>query len=145
MKYSILFCSFLCFVFFSCQPEVDETAEKQAITRVMMEQEQAWNRGDIEAFMAGYSRNDSTLFVGKTRVSYGWETVLTNYRKAYSDAKAMGQLQFNLIRINLLSPVSAYVVGRWELSETSQAASGHFLLIFAKENGEWKITVDGTS
>jgi hypothetical protein len=35
-------------------------------SRVMEAQQAAWNRGDIEAFMDGYERADSTTFIWAT-------------------------------------------------------------------------------
>ena len=115
------------------------------IETVLRTQEKAWNKGDIEGFMAGYAKSDSTLFAGKTRVNLGWQKVLDQYKKSYPDAAAMGKLQFDLIRIKVLSEKDAYVVGKWTLTETGQAASGHFVLIIEKGPDGWKITVDGTS
>ena len=111
----------------------------------MREQEKAWNSGDIRGFMEGYHQGDSTLFVGKSRVNYGWENVLNAYLKGYPDQAAMGKLQFDLIRIELTDATHAYVVGKWTLSEKSEPASGHFVLIFEKFAEAWRITVDGTS
>ncbi len=147
--------------FIACQPDtgsqsgsgteqkqvkgIDTLSIEKAIREVMADQQEAWNRGDIEGFMDGYSRSDSTLFAGKNRVNYGWNTVLESYRKGYPDGKAMGQLQFTLIRVRVLSEHHAYVVGKWELTENTKPASGHFVLIFEKSPEGWKIAVDGTS
>lgn len=128
----------------SQQPKPDEGAAKD-VEAVLKAQEAAWNKGDIEGFMAGYEKSDSTLFVGKTRHNLGWGKVLDQYKKSYPDVAAMGTLQFDLIRVKMLSEKDAYVVGKWTLTETDKAASGHFVLIFEKGSGGWKITVDGTS
>lgn len=115
------------------------------IETVLRTQEAAWNRGDIAGFMDGYAQNDSTLFAGKTRVNLGWQKVLDQYKRSYPDKSAMGTLQFDLIRIKVLDESNAYVVGKWTLTETDKASSGHFVLILEKGDKGWKITVDGTS
>ncbi|MHB1278507.1 MAG: YybH family protein [Bacteroidia bacterium] len=120
-------------------------ATRDEIIQVMRDQEAAWNRGDMQGFMAGYAQSDSTLFAGKSRVNYGWQTVLDGYLKAYPDKAAMGKLQFDLIRVVPLSDVHAYVVGKWTLIENEKPASGHFVLIFEKSDAGWRIIVDGTS
>ena len=45
-----------------------QSQEKEAILDVMHQQEQAWNSGDIDAFMKGYWRSDSLMFVGKNGI-----------------------------------------------------------------------------
>ena len=37
-------------------------------------QQAAWNRGDIDAFMEGYDRADSTTFVSGDEITHGWQT-----------------------------------------------------------------------
>ncbi|HCS18991.1 MAG TPA: DUF4440 domain-containing protein [Bacteroidetes bacterium] len=118
---------------------------RDEIIQVMRDQEAAWNMGDMQGFMKGYAQSDSTLFVGKTRVNYGWQTVLDSYLKAYPDQAAMGTLHFDLIRVEPLSKKNAYVVGKWTLMENEKPASGHFVLIFEKSKAGWRIIVDGTS
>lgn len=129
----------------SPQQELDKDIIREEISAVMKAQEVAWNQGDIPAFMAGYAQSDSTIFVGKTRVNYGWEKVLEAYIKGYPDKEAMGKLQFDLIRIEPMDATHAYVVGKWTLLEKAEPASGHFVLIFEKLAAGWRITVDGTS
>jgi beta-aspartyl-peptidase (threonine type) len=52
------------------------------IQSVLRGQQDAWNRGDIEGFMNGYSRSLSTVFVSEDEVRRGWETVRERYRTA---------------------------------------------------------------
>ena len=50
------------------------------IQSVLAAQQDAWNRGDIDAFMNGYARSASTVFVSQDEVSRGWETVREIFR-----------------------------------------------------------------
>lgn len=45
--------------------------DRQAILKVMSDQQTAWNKGDIDGFMQGYWKSDSLVFVGKTAPQYG--------------------------------------------------------------------------
>ncbi|MEK7225544.1 MAG: DUF4440 domain-containing protein, partial [Bacteroidota bacterium] len=49
-----------------------QSKDEKAILKVLDDQNAAWNRGDIDAFMKGYWENDSLMFVGKSGVTYGW-------------------------------------------------------------------------
>jgi hypothetical protein len=55
---------------------------EQAIRRVLSDQAQAWNRGDIDGYMTGYDNSPETMFIGKT-VQHGYEDVLRNYHDRY--------------------------------------------------------------
>ena len=42
------------------------------IRSVLKAQQDAWNRGDIDAFMNGYARSASTVFTSEDEVRRGW-------------------------------------------------------------------------
>jgi len=118
-----------------------------AIRAVLNAQVEAWNRGDIPAFMDGYDRSDRTLFVGKD-IAHGWQQVLDRYRKTYSNKEQMGTLRFEIEQVDRLGSNYANVVGRFFLARSAAAggdASGVFTLLFEKKNGAWKIVQDHTS
>ena len=138
---SILFISItLLSVSAFCQTN-DETAVRNLLTR----QNQAWNRGDIDAFMVGYWENDSLMFIGKSGVTYGYKNTLSNYKKNYPDTTVMGKLTFTLIQVKQLSPEYFHVTGKYYLTRTIGDASGHFTLVFRKINGKWVIISDHSS
>src|SRR5438067_7669263 len=65
------------------------------IQSTLSAQRDAWNRGDIDAFMNGYAQSASTVFVSEDEVRRGWETVRERYRLKYSDRTKMGTLSFS--------------------------------------------------
>ena len=119
--------------------------DKQAILKVLEDQRQAWNKGDIETYMEGYWKSDSVMFIGKTAPVYGWQSTLDRYKKAYPDKAAMGQLTFDIIQVKVLDNSNAFVLGGWHLKRDKDAPGGYFTLWFRKINGEWKIVCDHTS
>src|ERR1041384_65448 len=108
----ILFVTFLIFLEISAQSNGD----KSAIMNLMMKQQDAWNHGNIEAYMDAYWKNDSLQFIGKRGITHGWKNTLENYKKSYPDTVAMGQLKLDIISVDVLSSQSAFVVGKWFLS-----------------------------
>ena len=115
------------------------------IQSVLTAQQDAWNRGDIDAFMNGYARSASTVFVSQDEVSRGWETVRDRYRVKYSDRTKMGTLSFSEIEVTMLSPDAAVVLGRWRLKRTNDEPHGRFTLIFKRLPEGWRIVHDHTS
>ena len=115
------------------------------IQSVLTAQQDAWNRGDIDAFMNGYARSALTVFVSEDEVRRGWETVSDRYRVKYSDPAKMGTLGFSEIEVTILSPDAAVVLGRWKLKRENDEPHGRFTLIFKRLPEGWRIVHDHTS
>jgi ketosteroid isomerase-like protein len=116
-----------------------------AIRQVMADQAAAWNKGSIDAFMKGYWKNDSLIFIGKSGISYGYHQALVNYKKNYSSPDQMGTLFFTLLKIKKLSPDYCFVIGKWLLKRKVGDIGGVYTLLFRKIGGRWTIIVDHTS
>ena len=137
-------CHILMAAFACAAPEQASTSVAE-IQSVLTAQQGAWNRGDIDAFMNGYARSASTVFVSQDEVSRGWETVRDRYRVKYSDRTKMGTLSFSEIEVTMLSPDSAVVLGRWRLKRINDEPHGRFTLIFKRLPEGWRIVHDHTS
>lgn len=134
------------------------TNDSIEIKKVMSEQENAWNNGDLDGFMQGYWKNDQLKFISKNGVTYGWQNIYNNYKKSYPNKETMGTLTFDIISIEPLGKTNLHavganplkkqvymVVGKWKTSGTIKAAEGYFTLIFKKINDSWVIVSDHTS
>src|SRR5215468_10287674 len=115
---------------------------KSEIESVLHAQQDAWNRGDIEAFMNGYWKSEHTVFVSGDDVTRGWQKVLDRYKKKYSDRAKMGALTFSEIEITPLSNDSAVALGSWRLKRSGDEPHGRFTLIFRHFPDGWKIIQD---
>ena len=140
----LISCSILLTGFIRAAPaqSANSVAEIQSILR---EQQEAWNRGDIDGFMNGYARSPSTVFVSGDEVRRGWDTVRERYRQKYSDHAKMGMLTFSDIEITPLSADAAVVFGRWRLKRANDEPHGRFTLIFKRLPEGWRIVHDHTS
>jgi ketosteroid isomerase-like protein len=126
-------------------PDTPQAAEA-AIRAVLAAQAAAWNRGDVAAYMAaGYWDSNSLMFLSATGPTVGYAATLARYRLRYPTAERMGKLHFELIRVDLLSPTSAFVAGRWTLQRAQDAPAGVFTLLWRRINGRWVIVVDHSS
>src|SRR5438105_3553867 len=61
----------------------DVSRDRKEIQDVLARQAEAWNRGDLEAFLVGYWRSDQTVFAGGDKVHRGFEAMARRYREAY--------------------------------------------------------------
>ena len=129
-------------------PAAQRQAKSDAATdvrAVLDAQAKAWNRGDIEGFMAGYWRSEKTTFAGANGVFRGWQALLERYRRTYPDRAAMGALTFSELEITMLAPDAALVLGRWQLERASGPVGGVFSLVLRKLPEGWRIVHDHTS
>lgn len=110
-------------------------------------QAEAWNRGDLDAFMAPYWKDDRLSFSAGGRTLRGWQATLDNYRRRYPTREAMGQLRFNQLELQPLGDEAALVLGRWRVQPAGdgEPREGNFSLVFRRIDGRWVIVHDHTS
>ena len=119
--------------------------DRAAIEALLALQSQAWNAGDIEAFMEGYWKSEDLRFASGGEVETGWEATLARYRRAYPDRAAMGRLSFDLYEIDVITDADALVFGRFTLVRHSDRPTGLFTLRLRKFDDHWRIVSDHTS
>lgn len=118
---------------------------KEQIAMLLQDQVDAWNRGNIEGYMEGYWKSDSTVFVSGGSMTKGFEEVLTRYKKGYNTREKMGRLEFQDLVVRLLSPSVGIATGIWRLHREKDHPWGRFTLILEKKPEGWRITHDHTS
>ena len=122
-------------------------AQQAAIRKVLEAQVEAWNRHDLEAFMAGYWNSPNLTFFSGAKETQGWQATLERYRKNYQSGDAeMGKLEFSDLQIDLLGPQSAFVRGKFHLTlSNGKQPHGLFTLIFRQFPEGWRIVHDHSS
>jgi ketosteroid isomerase-like protein len=120
---------------------------KSAIEQVLRGQQGAWNRHDLEGFMAGYWNSSELTFFSGAKESDGWQAAIERYRAAYSSpGHEMGKLEFSGLRIETLGQSAAFVRGAWQLTmPDGKTPHGLFTLVFRRFPDGWKIVHDHTS
>lgn len=120
-------------------------ADFEQIRQIFFQQEADWNRGDIDAFMQAYWNSEELQFGGANGITKGWQQTLDSYKKGYPDKETMGRLSFQIKDMTQHSEAVISLTGSWELERLKDRPGGHFLLIWRKMEGQWKIVVDHTS
>jgi beta-aspartyl-peptidase (threonine type) len=126
---------------------VAATPEAAAVRAVLDSQVAAWNRGDLDGFMAGYWNDEKLTFFSGDTITHGWKATLDRYRKRYqADGRDMGQLVFRGVDVENLGTNAAFVRGRWRLTmKDGKMPNGLFTLIVRRIDGHWRIVHDHTS
>jgi ketosteroid isomerase-like protein len=127
------------------QQEGGRQPDVNAVRAVIEAQQAAWNRGDIDGFMDGYERAETTTFVSGDELTRGWQTVLERYKRRYSSPQQMGTLTFSDLDIQPLAPSYIVADGRWRLALKDNSPHGRFTLIFRQTGGGWRVVHDTTT
>ena len=124
-----------------------DNAAAVAIRKVIDDQQTAWNRHDLEAFMTGYWNSPDLTFFSGAHESKGWQAAIDRYKKNYQGAgHEMGKLEFANLRIEILGPEAAFVRGEFHLiMSDGKTPHGLFTLVFRKFPDGWKIIHDHSS
>ena len=123
----------------------DTVRAEAAVRLVLTEQQAAWNRGDIDAFMEGYWKSEDLRFASGGTVTRGWQGTIDRYKRRYQDREAMGILQFSDLEVEVVGSNAAIVHGGWVLTRAKDKPSGLFTLVFREFTDGWVIVSDTTT
>ena len=117
------------------------------ICDLMQEQEESWNKGNIDDFMNKYWNNDSLIFLGKSGINYGWKKTISNYKNSYKNKNEMGRLEFKNILCKPINKSTHIIAGKWSIfrEDSIRNIGGYYSLIWVKKDKVWKIIYDHTS
>lgn len=105
----------------------------------------AWNRGDIDGYLAAYWHSDKVRWISEGIVNYGFEAIAVAVKARFDSPDNIGRLEVANLEIQLLSESDALVFGAW--AHTTHAARHHgvFTVHVKKIDGEWLIASDHSS
>ncbi len=122
-----------------------DSNEINAIKKILTEQQNCWNKGDIEGFMQGYWNSEELIFTSLShKPAYGWENTLERYKSSYPTKESMGLLKFQILELQLNSEKTAALKGKWELIRENDHPYGMFWLDLKKFEENWLIIKDST-
>ena len=120
-------------------------ADKAAILGTIHRMEQAWNRGDFRGYMAGF-KNPDVVFISGGKFQQGWQGTLDHYIRDYGgSAERRGQLHFYNMKVDVLAPDAAMLIGQYRLVRGPRVTEGVNTRLFRKIHGKWLITMNHVS
>lgn len=148
LKLPALFASTFCLtcVLFASQPARAQDLKTDVVAALQTGAE-AWNRGDLDAFMKGYVESPELTYTASGRVVRGWEALHKRYADTYGGSKdSMGQLRFDEIEVTPLGSDYALALGRWSVAVMQKRPiGGVFSLVLRRTPDGWRILHDHTS
>lgn len=100
-------------------------------------------QADAEKVMSVYHNDPRTLFFNYNgTATIGWENMMSNRKSSYADRKNVN-LEVTGLRIEMLSPTSAYVTNKWKQTQEYkgelETSTGRMTLVFKKFGSDWKV------
>ena len=117
------------------------------VAKVLATQQAAWNRGDLDGFMASYWKSEQLAFCSGAEMTFGWKATYDRFAKKYQgEGNEMGKLFFEDVEVLDANDRSASARGKFLLEFAGgKTASGRFTLVLRRIDGDWKIVHDHTS
>jgi len=120
-------------------------ADKAAILDTIHRMEDAWNQGDFRGYMSGF-KNPDVVFVSGGKFQQGWQGTLDHYVRDYGgSAERRGKLHFYNMKVDVLAPDAAMLVGQYRLERGPRVTEGVNTRLFRKIKGKWLITMNHVS
>lgn len=126
--------------------EDGSTSAQQQISAAMQQSAAAWNRGDLDAFLAVYKDDPSTAFMAP-QITYGLTDIKARYARSYfKDGKPKARLTYDDLKFRPLGPNYMVLTGRWHLTDDAgKKQDGYYTLIWQKTTAGWRIIHDHSS
>ena len=94
----------------------------------------AWNRGDLTAFVDGYTHDAS--YIGSDGLTHGRAAIAQRYARR----SEMGHLELTIVEL-VVGADLAHALVRWSVD----GKGGHALLAFVRTGAGWRIRFDATT
>lgn len=124
-------------------PDQLYTASRQQldVTKVLIAQQAAWNKGDLDGFLSHYKDDPTTeaVLAGPVR---GLPNIRSAFHINYPSRDSMGQIENTEVEVRGLGENFALATGKYHLSRSKKAggdADGTFLSIMEKTPSGWQV------
>jgi uncharacterized protein (TIGR02246 family) len=124
-------------------PDVSSDTQHK-LSVAMHESAAAWNRGDLDAFLAVYKDESLTAFMAP-QITYGLQEIRARYARSYfKDGKPKGDLSYDDLKLRALGEDYVLMTGKWHLvdRETGKKQDGYYTLLWERTSSGWKIIHD---
>jgi len=115
--------------------------EQLEAVKVVVAQEDAWNRGDLDAFLSRYKDDPETQAVLGGSVK-GLANIRATFRLNYPNRESMGTIAYSAVEARELGENYAMATGKYRLERSKKGggpAEGTFIEVLEKTDKGWQI------
>jgi uncharacterized protein (TIGR02246 family) len=119
------------------------TASRQQldVVKIVLAQQDAWNKGDLDAYLSHYKDSPDTQAVLSSLVR-GFDNIRSAYRQNFPSKDSMGSIEDSEVEVKPLGDNYALATGKYRLTRSKKsggAAEGTFMELFEKTPTGWQI------
>jgi uncharacterized protein (TIGR02246 family) len=117
------------------------------VTKVLLAQQAAWNKGDLDGYIAHYKDAPDTQAILGTPTR-GLANIRLAFRANFPSREVMGTLEQDDIEVRALGDNFALATGKYHLSRPKKSggdASGGFTELFEKTPTGWQVIFSETT
>ena len=133
----------LCFTAFAQKRTVAKNDPAKDVKAAFDRLVEGIKEANAEKVMSVYENSDRTLFFNYNgTATIGWQNMMDNRKSSYADRTNVN-LEPTGVRVEILSPTSAYVSCKWKQTQEYkgelETSTGRMTLIFKKIGKDWKV------
>lgn len=123
------------------------TPQQLAITKVILAQEAAWNKGDLDGYISHYkdAQDTQAILAGPVR---GLSNIRGAFHLNYPNRESMGTLENSEVEVRALGENFGLATGKYRLArprKSGGAVEGTFTEILEKTAAGWQVIFSETT
>lgn len=125
----------------SPNPLFTATRQQLDVVKIILAQRDAWNKGDLDAYLSHYKNAPDTQAVLANLVR-GFDNIRTAYRLNFPNKESMGSIEDSEVEVRALGENFALATGNYHLTRSRKAGGdvqGTFTELFEKTSAGWQI------
>lgn len=125
----------------SPNPLFTATRQQLDVVKVILAQRDAWNKGDLDAYLSHYKNAPDTQAVLASLVR-GIDNIRAAYRLNFPNKESMGTIEDSEVGVRALGDNFALATGKYHLNRSRKAGGdvdGTFTELFEKTPAGWQI------
>ena len=125
----------------SSDPLFTATRQQLDVVKIILAQQNAWNKGDLDGYLSHYKDAPDTEAVLANLVR-GVENIRAAYRQNFPNKDAMGDIEDTDIDVRALGDNYALATGKYHLNRAKKSGGpieGTFMELFQKTPNGWQI------
>lgn len=128
-------------------PLFTATREQLDCVKIVLAQQDAWNKGDLDAYLSHYKNSPDTQAVLATLVR-GFDNIRNAYHVNFPNKDAMGSIEDSEVEVKELDDHFAIATGKYHLNRSKKAGGavdGTFMEVFEKTASGWQIVYSAST
>lgn len=122
-------------------PLFTATRQQLDVVKIILAQQEAWNKGDLDGYLSHYKEAPDTQAVLANLVR-GVDAIRSAYKQNFPNKESMGDIEDTDIEVRALGDNYALATGKYHLNRPKKsggAVEGTFTELFEKTPNGWQI------